>query len=74
MKKGKGNSNFNLLRGGVELQDNSPMPDKGIYKGVLMANIPAKDLLWRYDKGYCSPMVKTYIENNLEDLKNEAGQ
>lgn len=54
-----------------QLQDTSPMPDNGKYKGVPMTNIPAYHLLWLYDNNKCSPMVRRYIIDNLDDLEDE---
>jgi uncharacterized protein (DUF3820 family) len=55
------------------LSDNSPMPF-GKYQGTPMANVPAKYLLWLYRNGLETGSVLTYIIDNLDGLKQEAGE
>ena len=54
------------------LTDNSPMPF-GKYKEKALINVPAKYLLWLYEKGCDHVEVKNYILNNLDGLRKEAG-
>lgn len=57
-----------------EITDRTPIPfGKYAAKGTLMANIPAKYLLWLYNDGCSHAGVRQYILNNLEGLKKEAG-
>jgi uncharacterized protein (DUF3820 family) len=53
-----------------KLTDFSRMPF-GKYINEQMTNVPASYLLWLYDNNKCSGNVKTYIEENLEVLKEE---
>ena len=55
--------------------DNDIMPF-GQHCGKKMANVPAVYLIYIYDKGWCNnyPGVKQYIQNNMDVLKNQAGQ
>ena len=53
--------------------DNSIMPF-GKFKGKQMANIPAPYFLWLYNEGCSHTGVRLYIQENLEGLKQEAGQ
>ena len=56
------------------LRDCDPMPF-GQHQGKAMVNVPARYLLYIYDKGWCSawPMVQEYIIENMAGLKKEAG-
>jgi len=54
----------------MELNDNSLMP-WGKHKGDKMANIPAYYLIWLYDSGKCYSDVLRYIQDNLDDLRQE---
>ena len=57
------------------LDDNSLMPDNGQHKHkTKMGNISARDLLWLYDNKKCSPRVRLYISDNLEDLMAEVNR
>lgn len=60
-----------------ELTDNSLMPF-GSHKGKTMANVPAGTLLWYYNNfttwNESQKLVKEYIENNMEVLKQQAKQ
>ncbi len=52
-----------------KLKDGDLMPDSGQhFNKTKMANIPDSDLLWLYHNKKCSPRVRKYIEDNLEDL------
>ena len=53
-----------------KLQDHSPMP-YGKHIGTKMANIPAHYLIWLHENKKCSGVVKEYIEENIDVLKNE---
>lgn len=57
-----------------KLQDNDPMPF-GQHQGKAMVNVPAKYLLYIYNKGWCSawPAVSAYIQDNMEVLRKEEG-
>ena len=54
----------------MKLTDKSPMP-WGKHKGVPMANVPAKYLLWLLSEGKCDWSVKQYIIDNKEVLEKE---
>jgi len=55
------------------LEDNDLMPDSGRHKNkTKMANIPAGDLIWLYENKKCSPRVRLYISERLDDLRQEA--
>jgi uncharacterized protein (DUF3820 family) len=56
-----------------ELTDHSLMPF-GKYKNKKMMEVPAKYLLWLFEKGCSDFAVKTYIHNNLQGLKQEAAK
>ena len=43
----------------------------GQHKGVKMANVPAKDLIWLYENNRTNAEVKQYIEENMDVLKEE---
>jgi uncharacterized protein (DUF3820 family) len=43
----------------------------GAHKGKMMANIPAKYLLWLLDSGKCPLSLHNYINENLDALKTE---
>jgi uncharacterized protein (DUF3820 family) len=55
------------------MDDNSIMPF-GKYKGIELANVPAKYLLWLYYEGNLSGQLKKYITDNLDVLKKEVEQ
>lgn len=55
------------------LSDLSPMPF-GKYRGKAMQDVPAKYLLWLYDSKVDHPAVRAYIIDNLQVLRQEAGQ
>ncbi len=55
------------------MDDNSPMPF-GKYEGQKMANIPASYLIWVYENKKCWGLVKEYIKDNLEVLRQEANK
>lgn len=52
--------------------DHTPMPF-GKYMGKAMVDVPAKYLLWLFEKGCDHRGVNNYINNNLEALRKEAG-
>jgi uncharacterized protein (DUF3820 family) len=52
------------------MTDNSIMP-WGKYAGEKLCNIPASYLIWLYENNKCYGEIKKYIEDNLDDLKNE---
>lgn len=43
----------------------------GKYKSEQMQNVPASYLMWLYDEGKCNDEVRTYIEDNLDVIKQE---
>lgn len=43
----------------------------GKYKNQKLANVPASYLLWLKEQGKVWGIIKEYIEENLEVLKNE---
>ena len=45
----------------------------GKFKDFMMIDIPAKYLLFMFYRKFCTPEVKEYIQEHLEDLKQEAG-
>ena len=51
------------------MKDDDLMPF-GKYKGTQMINVPASYLLWLYET-IDAGLVKDYIENNLDVLKQE---
>lgn len=51
------------------MKDTDLMPF-GKYKGTQMINVPAQYLLWLYET-IDAGLVKDYIENNLDVLKQE---
>ena len=51
------------------MKDDDLMPF-GKYKGMQMINVPASYLLWLYET-IDAGLVKDYIENNLDVLKQE---
>ena len=58
----------------TDLEDNSPMP-WGVHKDTLMANVPAKYLIWLNESGKLRyPRVKNYIIENLDLLNKEASE
>lgn len=63
-----------ILSDDSELTDDSPFPDKGGYKGVKMANMPAGWLVWVYENDKCSQAVRDYVKANLDDLRSEANK
>ena len=52
------------------ITDESIMPF-GKYKDEKMANVPASYLIWLYESGKCYGTVKSYIQDNLDVLKEE---
>lgn len=52
------------------LEDEDLMPF-GIHKGLQMADVPAKYLLWLYENNRTGPLVRIYIEENWDILHNE---
>lgn len=52
------------------MDDNSLMPF-GKHKGEKMANVPSEYLIWCYDQEWCRGDVKSYIQQNLDALKQE---
>lgn len=54
----------------MKLTDSSPMPF-GKYKGDKMINVPSAYLIWLYDNGKCSGILKEYIADNLDVLRKE---
>jgi len=54
----------------IKLSDSSLMP-WGKHKGIKMANVPASYLLWLYENDKCDNLVKNYIRDNLDVLKQE---
>lgn len=57
----------------IVLNDTSPMP-YGEHKGKAMIDVPARYLLWLWENNKYSKAVGTYILNNLDALRKEAGQ
>lgn len=55
----------------TQFSDATLMPF-GMHRGKAMVNIPAKYLLYLYDKGCSHAGVKQYILNNLDALRKEA--
>ena len=55
-----------------KLTDKSEMPF-GMHKGTFMEDVPAKYLLWMYDKGMQEGNVKRYIKENMKYLQEEDG-
>lgn len=56
------------------MTDNDLMPF-GKYKGTKMANVPAHYLLHLFNNcDWLSGKVKSYIVDNLEELRSEAQQ
>ena len=56
----------------VKYTDKTLMPF-GEFKGISLANVPAKSLIWYYDNlSGLSPPLKAYIEDNLAGLRTEA--
>jgi uncharacterized protein (DUF3820 family) len=53
-----------------KLTDNSPMPF-GKHKNSAMVNVPAGYLIWLYDNKKDGPMIRAYIEENLQGLRKE---
>ncbi len=51
--------------------DSTQMPF-GKYKGEKLANVPASYLLWLHDNGCNNSDLKKYIEENIDDLNDEA--
>lgn len=54
-----------------KLNDNSPMPQKGKFKGEEMQNVPYWHLLWLNDQDFCLKSVKQYIAENMDVLLEE---
>lgn len=52
------------------MKDTDLMPF-GVHSGKTMANVPATYLIWLYDTGKCYGKVKSYIEYNMDSLKQE---
>jgi len=52
------------------MNDNDIMPF-GKFKGLKMANVPAKYLLYFYNANKCRGALKEYIKYNLEALELE---
>ncbi len=55
----------------MKLTEESLMP-YGKFKDFMMIDIPAKYLLFMFYRKFCTPEVKEYIQEHLEDLKQEA--
>jgi len=55
-----------------KLTDNSLMPF-GKYKGQKMANVPASYLLWLKNNDCKDQKVLDYIEDNMDQLRQEHG-
>lgn len=55
-----------------EIYTDSTLMPFGKYDGVKLANVPASYLLWLHRSGCSDPKLKVYIEENLEDLEEEA--
>ncbi len=45
----------------------------GRYRGKRLIEVPAVYLLWLYECGNIEKPMKTYIHENLQALKTEAG-
>lgn len=56
----------------IVFTDSTPMPF-GVHRGKAMVNVPAKYLLWLYNKGCDHSGVSLYIQENLDALNKEAG-
>lgn len=50
--------------------DKSPMPF-GKYKGKALANVPPEYLLYIYENNIAKGMLRSYIEINLQAIKQE---
>jgi len=50
--------------------DQTPIPF-GKYRGTPLGQVPAKYLLWLYNKGCYQHQTRRYIIDNLEALKKE---
>lgn len=55
-----------------DVEDSTPMPDNGKYKGIKMIDIPASHLIWLYDNNKCSAKVREYIKENYYVLEQQA--
>ena len=54
----------------MALTDESLMPF-GAHKGKRMIDVPASYLMWLHDNNRASGLVKEYIDDNLQALKQE---
>lgn len=45
----------------------------GKYKGRTMADVPASYLMWLWDNGCDNELVKNYIHNSMDAIKQELG-
>lgn len=59
---------YKILKRSDVLHDDDEMP-YGKHKGTKMANVPSDYLLWLYDNDKCSGKVLSYIEVNLDALR-----
>lgn len=57
----------------MKFTDTSIMP-YGKHQGKLMCRVPADYLLWLHDNGKCSPLVKAYVEENIDALKQKQAE
>lgn len=57
----------------MKLTDKSLMP-YGKHQGKLMSRIPADYLLWLHGNGRCSPLVRAYVEDNIEALNKQIAE
>lgn len=48
--------------------DSSTMP-YGKYRGRAMGDVPASYLIWMHESGKCSLAVATYIEDNMDAIR-----
>ncbi len=51
----------------MKLTDKDPMPF-GVHKGIKMANVPAKYLIWIYEQNLD---VMSYIKENMDAIRLE---
>lgn len=57
----------------MRFTDTSIMP-YGKHQGKVMCRVPANYLLWLYDNGRCSLLVRSYVEDNMDNLKKQIAE
>lgn len=55
------------------MNDDTPMPF-GIHAGNRLADVPDAYLLWLYDNNKCFGALRAYIVDNLDAIRQNAGQ